>query len=95
MIGRGSPVYLAAVLEYLVAEVMELAGFSARDNKRKRIKPRDITLAIRNDAELSQLLQHVTVAHGGVQPFIHTVLLPKNTKQRSSKKSPPSVEVSV
>jgi histone H2A len=77
--GAGAPVYLAAVLEYLCAEILELAGNAARDNKKSRIIPRHITLAVKNDEELNKLLGNVTIASGGVLPNIHSVLLPKKS----------------
>ncbi|KAJ4968059.1 hypothetical protein NE237_014760 [Protea cynaroides] len=90
-VGTGAPVYLAAVLEYLAAEVLELAGNAARDNKKTRIIPRHLLLAVRNDEELGKLLNGVTIASGGVLPNIHTVLLPKKTEksEKSEKASQP------
>ncbi|KAI5096253.1 H2A histone family, member Y, partial [Silurus meridionalis] len=81
-IGVGAPVYLAAVLEYLTAEILELAGNAARDNKKGRVTPRHILLAIANDEELNQLLKGVTIAAGGVLPNIQPELL---AKKRGSK----------
>lgn len=83
-IGTGATVYFAAVLEYLAAEVLELSGNAARDNHKSRIAPRHIQLAIRNDEELSKLLQDITIAQGGVLPNIHNLLLPKKTGQKST-----------
>lgn len=82
-IGAGAAVYLAAILEYLTAEIVELAGNAARDNNKLRILPRHIQLAIRNDEELSRLLQGVTISQGGVLPNIHAVLLPKKTVKKA------------
>merc|ERR1712188_275265 len=70
-VGAGAPVYCAAVLEYLAAEVLELAGNAAKDNKKNRIVPRHIQLAVRNDEELNKMMRNTTIAAGGVCPHIH------------------------
>ena len=60
-------VYLAAVLEYLAAEILELAGNAARDNKKQRIVPRHLQLAIRNDEEYVSTLSLIVAS---INPFV-------------------------
>ena len=83
-VGAGAPVYLAAVAEYIVAEVLELAAKAAKDNKRTSVRSRDIMLAIRGDEELSRFFAASTVAGGGVVPNVHRALLPKTKKGRAT-----------
>ncbi|KAI8563908.1 hypothetical protein RHMOL_Rhmol03G0145800 [Rhododendron molle] len=58
-------------------QVLELAENAARDNKKTSIVLRHIQLAVRNDEELSKLLEDVTIVNGDVIPNIHNLLLPK------------------
>ena len=83
-VGSGAPVFLAAVMEYLTAEILELAGNAARDNKKLRIIPRHLLLAIKNDEELNQIMKGITISQGGVIPFVHSVLLPKKSSTAAS-----------
>lgn len=79
----GSPIYLSAALEYLVAEVLELAGNAAHTNKKRKISPRHILLAVANDEELNKLFKGVTISQGGVLPHVNEALIPRATKQRA------------
>ncbi|XP_067419646.1 histone H2A-like [Emydura macquarii macquarii] len=95
-IGTGASIYLAAVLEYLTAEILELSGNAAQENKKVRIGPRHIQLAVRNDEELNRLFADVTIAEGGVLPNILAQLVPQRTPKYPSteKKAVPSQEES-
>lgn len=75
-------VYLTAVVEYVVAEVLELAGNVARDQKRTRIIPRSIKLAIENDDELRKMFRD-TLLSGGVVPNA-----PLKTKRTEGESAP-------
>ncbi|XP_068951575.1 late histone H2A.2.2-like [Petaurus breviceps papuanus] len=85
-LASGAPVFLAAVLEYLTAEILELAGNAARDNHKSRIAPQHVELAVRNDAELNQLFGDITISQGGVLPRIHSELLRPTSKARNSRR---------
>lgn len=94
-IGVNSSVYLAAVLQYLTTELLELAGDMAHSKKRSRITPQHIQLAIRNDDELCKLLSDVVIAEGGVVPNINPALLPKQAtikKEENSDKNDDDTE---
>ncbi|NXF77130.1 H2A2 protein, partial [Sclerurus mexicanus] len=82
-IGFGAAIYLTAVIEYMTAEVLEAAGTAARENKKTRILPRHIVLAVKNDDELDKFCACVTIAEGGVMPNIAPQLLPKKTSRNA------------
>lgn len=83
-VGAGAAVYMTAALEYLAAEILELAAKAATENNKSRISPRHILLAIRNDDELNKMLDGIIISQGGVLPHIEQQLLPKNTKNHSA-----------
>ena len=63
---------MAAVLEYLVFEVLELASAEAAKDGKKRINPRHVMMAVKNDPELQKLVQG-QFCNAGFAPKIKAV----------------------
>ena len=53
--GKGAAIFMAAVLQYLTSEILEMAGDIASEKKNSIIRPAYIQTAIRNDEELVKL----------------------------------------
>lgn len=83
-VGDEAPVYLAAVLEYLTSEVIELSGNAAHDNKKTLISSRNVKQAVRNYEELNKLLGNVKML-----PNIHPTPVPNPQEKNSN----PSQEI--
>ena len=87
MVAKSAPIFLAAVLEYFVAEILISATKSAIDNNRIRITIRDLQLSVSNDIEFSLLFNKLNLSFigGGVVPFIHPCLLTKKPHKYKKK----------
>ena len=84
-VSKSAAVMTAATLEYVTAEILELASKAVlQRGKGKRITPRALTLAVRHDADLGSLLKDVTLSRGGVVPKVEKALEAK-AKKRSGK----------
>ncbi len=68
-VGIGAPVYLAAVLEYLVAEILEVSVLVVKENKKARIVPRYIFLGLKEDPEFNKLFARTFIKGSGVKPM--------------------------
>lgn len=87
MVTKNAPIYMAAVLEYITVDILQLCVDMANDNKRVRITIRDLELSVNTDYELTSLFDKCSISFigGGVIPSIHQSLLMK--KPRKKKKS--------
>jgi histone H3 len=87
-VAKSSAVYLAAFVEYMMAEILELSGNAARNQKKKsRITSRHVYLAVVNDDELGNLFKRAVFLSGGVLPMIHPFLIPKKNAPKPKRPS--------
>ncbi|XQJ26767.1 histone H2A [Leishmania guyanensis] len=84
-VSASGAVYMAAVMEYLTAELLEMSVKAAAQSPKKprRLTPRIMMTAVRHDEDLNSLLKHVTLARSGVVPSLHKAI----TKKKGGKKS--------
>lgn len=78
-----SAVFLTGVIEYLVAELLEISGSRTLESNRKRINPRDIKLAVNDDLEFDKLFKDVNIMQGGVVPSIRPELIEPLKKKKT------------
>jgi len=55
-------IYATAVLEYILAEILELSGNECRSDKKKTIKPNHIKKAVESDFELEVLMSTLNIS---------------------------------
>jgi histone H2A len=86
-IGEDAPVFLAGVMEYITAEILELAGNSAKDNRKTIITSRHLQLGSMGDEALNGLFGRINLTGGGVVPHIHAALRPRPWQVRILRKA--------
>ena len=68
---------MAAVMEYVCAEILEISGEICKKSGKQRLMPRHIELALRDDEDLARHFQNKIVAGGGTAPYINPCISPQ------------------
>lgn len=86
-VSANAGVAIAAAIEYLVAEIVEASGDVAKESGFKRIKPRHITLAVRNDDHMSSVFGDSHLYSGGVIPRVEPEVETAPKRKRKARKA--------
>ena len=77
-------IYLTASLEYIIAELLELAGNSARDRRSHKITSKDLFISSFNDTEISELLKRINFEFIGGVCYNILALMPNSQQSEIS-----------
>ena len=80
---KDAAVFIAAVLEYITSEVVEVAGDLTMNDTKVTMTPKHINLGMRSDYELSKLASSMIVSHGGTLSNINEALFPKKKAKKT------------
>ncbi len=82
---RYAAVFLAAVLEYMITEVLDLSIRSAALKKKTRISPTDIRVSIKNDAALDKLFKDAIIPGSATTPHVNSAPPKKSVHHKRAK----------
>ena len=83
-VGLLAPLYTAAVIEYLLSEVLELSNTYNKEHKKTRVTPRSIFVSVKDDPELEHLLRDCIILEGGAKEHIDEFLLKKKSARKGA-----------
>ncbi|XP_066489988.1 late histone H2A.2.2-like [Tiliqua scincoides] len=86
-IGSGASVYMAAVLQYLIYDIVDMSGTMAARDKKRRISPKHLQWTIKNDVELHSLLGDVVLPQGKATRKARKSQAASSSKKGKGKKS--------
>ena len=94
---KESAIAMAACIEYLMAEICELAGNICQEKKKKQINQRHLLLAIQGDDEFSKLFggPHFAVHKAGMNPagINNTIKLANEKKGKKGSNSEDATQI--
>ncbi len=82
-----APVFLAAVMEYVTREWLDVAIDVTNERKRSTITPRILMMAKKTDEDLDALLRRYHVCGGGVVPIAKDARLARMAARAAASKA--------